>query len=359
MEKHSKITQVAGLDVGDKWSHVYILAMDSGEELEQGRVRTCGKALRQRFSGVEPMRIALEVGTHSPWISRLLEGLGHEVVVANASKVALIHSNPRKRDAADAENLARLARLDPRLLHPIRHRGQQAQQDLAVVRSRDQLVRLRTQLISHVRGSVKALGHRLPTSSTENFAQRAAETMPRGLKPALDPILEQIATLTRTIRVYEKRIEWLSKQYGVTQLLQQVHGVGPITALAYVLVLEDPKRFAKSRSVGAYLGFVPRLDESGDASRSLRITKQGDCLLRRLLIQCAHHILGPFGKDCDLRRYGERIQQRAGAQGKKKARVAVARKLAVLLHRLWITAEVYDPFYPARQKGETTTEKAA
>ena len=148
--------------------------------------------------------------------------------------------------------------------------------------------------------------------------------------------MEQVATLTRTIRGYEKRIEQLAaERYGVTQVLQQVRGVGTITALTYVLVLEDPTRFAKSRSVGPYLGFVPRLDESGESRPSLRITKEGDALLRRLLVQCAHYILGPFGEDCDLRRYGERIRGPAGGGSqRKKAAVAVAPKLAVLLHRL-------------------------
>lgn len=356
MAKHSKVRLAVGLDIGDKWIAMHVVAMDSGEDVEAGRIQTSPAGLGQRFADVDPMRIALEVGTHSPWVSRLLKEWGHEVLVANASKVALIFGNSRKRDPADAENLARLARVDPELLHPIRHRSQQAQQDLAIVRSRDQLVRLRTQLISHVRGSVKAMGHRLPSCSVESFARRVADLVPEGLKPALDPILEQIATLTRTIRDYEKRIEKLANQYGATQVLRQINGVGPITALSYVLVLEDPTRFAKSRSVGAYLGFVPRLDESGGSSRSLRITKEGDALLRWLLVQCAHYILGPFGKDCDLRRYGERVRQRAG---KKKALVAVARKLAVVLHRLWSTAEVYDPFYTARRKGKVPMEQVA
>jgi len=360
MTKHSKVKLAAGLDVGDKWSVLHVIEMDSGEGVEESRVRTSRKAVRQRFEGVEPMRIALEVGPESPWMSRLLEELGHEVLVANASKVALIYANSRKFDRADAESLARLARLDPKLLHPIRHRSEQAQQDLALIRSRDQLVRIRTQLISHVRGCVKAMGERLPSCSAESFAKRVAGGIPKGLKPALDPIVEQVATLTRTIRGYEKRIERLAtERYGVTQVLQQVRGVGAITALSYVLVLEDPTRFAKSRSVGAYLGFVPRLDESGESRSSLRITKEGDALLRRLLVQCAHYILGPFGEDCDLRRYGERIRGQGGGNQRKKATVAVARKLAVLLHRLWITAELYDPFHTARRKGEVLEEQAA
>lgn len=317
-----------------------------------GRIRTSPEAFRQRFEGVEPVRIALEVGTDSPWISRLLEQLGHQVLVANAQKVALIYRNLSKHDRRDAQVLARLARFDPKLLHPLRHRSEQAQKDLAVIRSRHQLVQMRTRLISHVRGSVKALGPRLASCSAETFARRMTKQIPEGLKPALDPILEQIDHLTAQIRAFDRHIEHLAERYEVTQVLRQIHGVGALTALSFVLVLEDPTRFARSRSVGPYLGLVPKLDKSGDSNPSLRITRAGDRLLRKLLVQCAHFIVGPFGKDCDLRRYGERIRGQSGGHAKKKATIAVARKLAVLLHHLWVTGEVYDPLYNARRRGE-------
>jgi transposase len=355
--KHSKVDRAVGLDISDKWTVVCVITMATGEEVEQGRVRTRPEDLRQRFAGIEPMRIALEVGAHSPWMSRLLEELGHEVLVANASKVALIHGNSRKRDRADAEHLARLARLDPRLLHPLRHRSEQAQHDLSVLRSRDQLVQLRTGLINHVRGVLKALGHPPPSCTTDVFARRMAGQIPEGLEPALGPVIELIAQTTETILGYERQIDRLAERYEVTRVLRQVRGVGPVTSLAYVLVLEDPTRFRTSRAVGAYLGLVPGLDESGDSSPRQPITRQGDALLRRLLVQCAHHILGPFGRDCDLRRFGQRIEARGGPRAKKTAAVAVARKLAVTLHRLWITGEVYDPFYTARQNGEAPEEE--
>ena len=359
MRKHSKVEVAVGLDVSDKWTRVCGVAMDSGETLEEGRVRTREDALRERFGGGRRLRIALEVGPHSPWMSRVLEELGHEVLVANASKVALIYGHSRKHDRVDAESLARLARMDPKLLHPIRHRSQSAQEDLAVIRSRDLLVQSRTRLINHVRGSVKAVGRRLPSCDAEAFARRVAGEIPPGLKPALEPILVQIAALSQAIRDYDRRIERLARQYGVTELLVAIQGVGALTALTYVLVLEDPTRFAQSRTVGAYLGFARRLDDSGEVRSELRISKEGDTLLRRLLVHCAHYILGPFGPDCDLRRFGERIAARGGSFAKKKAVVAVARKLAVLLHRLWITGEVYDPFYDARRKGETLPQQEA
>lgn len=352
MEEHSKVEVAVGLDVSDKWCVLCAVSMASGEEVEEGRVRTRAEALRLRFAGVEPMRVALEVGAHSPWISRLLEELGHEVLVANAGKVALIYRNSRKNDRVDARQLARLARLDPRLLHPLRHRSEQAQQDLAVLRSRDQMIQVRSRMICHVRAVAKALGHRLPRCGTDAFARRVGEQIPAGLEPSLGPVLALIAQLSEAIRSYERQIDRLAERYEVTKVLRQVRGVGPITSLAYVLVLEDPTRFRTSRAVGPYLGLAPGLDESGDSSPRQRITREGDALLRRLLLQCAQYILGPFGKDCDLRRFGQRIEARGGPTAKKKAAIAVARKLAVLLHRLWITGEVYDPFHLARQNGQ-------
>ncbi len=359
MKEHSKVEQAVGLDISDKWTVVCVISMASGEQVEEGRVRTRPEDLRRRFSGLAPMRIALEVGAHSPWMSRLLEELGHEVLVANAGKVALIYRNTRKSDQVDARQLARLARLDPRLLHPLRHRGEEAQQDLAVLRSRDQMVQVRTGLINHARGVLKASGHRPPSCTANVFAQRLEGQIPEGLEPALGPIVELITQVTETIRRYERQLDQLAERYEITRVLRQVHGVGPVTALAYVLVLEDPTRFRTSRAVGPYLGLVPGLDESGESSPRQRITRQGDVLLRRLLVNCAHYILGPFGQDCDLRRYGQRIEARGGPRAKKTAAVAVARKLAVLLHRLWITAEVYDPFYSSRQNRQAPEQEVA
>lgn len=345
----SSVDCVTGLDVGDRWIHLHRISRESGEKLEEGRIRTSPSAMQEAFSGRAPERIALEVGTHSPWLARLLEGLGHEVLVAHAAKVALIAGNRRKTDRIDAELLARLARVDPQLLYPVRHRGEQAQCDLAVVRSRDVAVRSRTQLINHVRGTVKALGYRLSSCDSRVFAERMRGEIPRALAPALLPLLEQIGQLSERIQDYDRQIEGMHRRYPETERLRQVSGVGPISSLAYVLILEDPRRFATSRSVGAYLGLVPKLDESGESSPQLRITKEGDPLLRRLLLQCAHYILAQ-GEDSDLRRFGEAIRRRGGSIAKKKAAIAVARKLAVLLHRLWRTGEAYDPLYQARRR---------
>lgn len=332
-----------GLDVGDQRSRV--LVMDAaGAAMHEENLRTTTAALQRFFSRYPGARVALEVGTHSPWISRLLQGLGLEVIVANARKVRLISHNERKTDRMDAELLARLARVDPALLYPIRHRGARAQADLAVLHARDALVRNRTQLINHVRGAVKSMGERLPACSAAAFARRAVAHLPTALHPALEPLIEEIARLSAMIRAYDRHIETLCEQsYPETARLRQVRGVGPITALAFVLTLEDPARFARSRKVGPYLGLVSRQHESADNRPQLCISKAGDEFLRRLLVSCAQYILGPFGTACDLRRYGESIAGKGGKNAKKRAVVAVARKLAVLLHSLWRSGAAYEP----------------
>ena len=348
-----KIT--AGLDLGDKYSYLCLIDQQSGEVIEEGRLRTTPEAFRRRFASEQrPLRIAIEAGTHSPWASRVLEESGHEVLVANARKLRLIYANKRKTDEIDAENLARLARVDPKLLYPLKHRGEDSQAHMALIRSRQAVVDCRTQLVNHVRGAVKSFGHRLPKCPARSFHKRAPEHIPEALRPALGPILEQIGSLTERIRDYDRRLVAISEEhYPETALLRQVEGIGPLTALTFVLTLEDPYRFAKSRSVGAYLGLVPAMDQSGDRDpREKRISKEGDQMLRRLLVSCAHYVLGPFGSDSDLRRHGEKIASRGGKNAKKKrAVVAVARKLAVLLHSLWTSAEVYEPLRNAHRSG--------
>jgi transposase len=334
----------AGLDIGDKYSYLCLIDQQSGEVVEEGRLRTTPEALRRRFASEQSVRIAIEAGTHSPWVSRLLEGCGHEVLVANARKLSLIYANKRKTDEIDAENLARLARVDPKLLYPLRHRGEGSQAHLAIIRSREALVGTRTQLVNHVRGTVKSFGARLPKCSARSFHKRAPGHIPEALRPALVPVLEQIGSLTERIKDYDRKLQKICQEhYPETELLRQVEGVGTLTALTFVLTVEDPHRFEKSRSVGAYLGLVPATDRSGDSDPQKRISKEGDEMLRRLLVSSAHYILGPFGSDSDLKRHGEKIASRGAKNAKKRAVVAVARKLAVLLHSLWMSGEVYEP----------------
>src|SRR5687767_15448502 len=277
-KERPKVT--AGVDLGDKYSYLCLLDQHSGEVIEEGRLRTTPEAFRRRFASERPMRIAIEAGTHSPWASRVLEECSHEVLVANARKLRLIYANKQKTDEIDAENLARLARVDPKLLYPLKHRGEESQAHMALIHSRQVLVGCRTQLVNHVRRAVKSFGARLPKCPARSFHNKAAEHIPDTLWPALGPILEQIGSLTERIREYDRKLEEISKErYPETKLLRQVEGIGPLTALTFVLTLEDPYRFEKSRSVGAYLGLVPASDRSGESDPQKRISKEGDQML--------------------------------------------------------------------------------
>ena len=354
-----QMKMTAGMDLGDKYSHLCLIDTESGELIEGSRLRTTPEAMRRRFDSERPLHVAIEVGTHSPWVSRLLTECGHEVLIANPRKTRLIYGQRRKTDKLDAEKLARLARADPELLYPVEHRGCDSQAHLAVIHSREALVRSRTQMINHVRGTVKSFGYRLPKCSTPSFHKKVPGHLPSELAEVLGPIVETVGSLTEKIKDYDRHIEELAaERYPETELLRQVSGVGSLTALTFVLTLEDPQRFAESRSVGAYLGLAPGIDQSGEQDPQKRISGEGDEMLRRLLVSSAHYILGPFAPDSDLRRHGEKIAERGGKNAKKRAVVAVARKLSVLLHRLWVSGEVYEPLHNARRLGVQGEEVA-
>ena len=352
MEKYST---TIGLDLGDKFHHFCELD-EGGEVIGDGRISSTEGALKSTFEHRAATLVVIEAGTHSPWVCRALEQWGHKVVVANPRKLRAISSNVAKCDQRDAEMLARLGRADAKLLCPIRHRGRKAQADLAVLRSRDALVGARTALINHCRGMVKSLGARLPSCSADAFASKAKDSVPEELREALGAVFATVEELTARIRAMDRKIDDLCEQYPETERLREPRGVGSLTAAAFVLTLEEPSRFSKSRTVPVFLGLVPRRDQSGDVDKQLRITKAGDAFLRRLLISCAHYILGPFGGESDLRTWGLALCERGGKNGKKRAVVAVARKLAVLLHRLWVSGEPYEA---VRKKGEGAGESEA
>ncbi len=343
-------TITIGMDLGDKF-HIAVVFDEQGNELNIFKVINNKKEVTRFFESYKNAKVAIEAGTHSPWISRLLREMGIHVYVGNPRKLRCIWDSTDKSDERDARMLGMVCRLDPRLLHPLRHRGSQAQADLAMVKSRDILVKNRNQLINHARGLVKANGDRLPKCSSESFVKRCEPYVPEELKPALATVFESISNLTQQIKELDRKIDQLSKQrYPETQYLRQVPGVGPVTALAFVLTIEDPARFSKSRQVGPFLGLTPRRDQSGEIDKQLPITKAGDKYLRQLLVGCAHYIIGPFGPESHLRRHGLMVACRGGKNAKKRAAVAVARKLSVLLHRLWVTEQTYDPFYGIKKK---------
>jgi transposase len=287
----------------------------------------------------------------------LLEELGHEVVVANPRRIPLVTAHASKNDKTDARTLARLARVDPQLLKPIQHRGETAQIHLLTVRSRAALIEVRSKLVNAVRGLSKSLGYRLGASKTDAVTPAWLASLPAALQAPLLSLVAEIESVNTQIQYLDEQMAAIANtHYGAeTAKLQQVKGVGPVIALTFVLTLEQAERFSSSRAVGCYLGLRPRQRQSGQSDPQLRISKEGDRYLRSLLVQGAHCTLGPHGEDCDLRRWGRKLSERGGKNARKRAVVTVARKLAVLLHRLWISPEAYDPLYNAKRARHVST----
>lgn len=336
---------IVGMDLGDKVNR-YCMLNGLGEVVSRGNVACTKRGLVKLFETMEPALVAIEAGSQSAWVSSLLESLGHDVVVGNPRQLPLITRSQVKTDDRDAEMLARVARMDRSLLRPIHHRGRQAQADLTVLKARSALVSMRGDVIRQVRSLVKGFGERLPNCSAESFGTKVAESaLPEDLRPALCPLLELVKTLTRQIRDYDSMVEALcAERYPETELPRSVQGVGAVTSLAFVLTVEEPHRFRKSRSVPAYFGLTSRKRQSGASDPQLRISKAGNDFVRRLLVQAAHYILGPFAQGSTLRDWGLRLMERGGKNAKKRAVVAVARKLAVLLHRLWVDGAYWKPY---------------
>lgn len=354
MKKSSSTT--IGIDLGDK-KHAICVLDAQGKPIDERKITNRRESLRRLSQKYPAALMVMEVGSHSPWMSRFLTGLGHRVLVANPRKVRAIYQNNRKSDDRDARMLAQIARVDEELLHPIQHGSEEAQRDLLQIKLRDNIVRQRVDVISAVRFTLKSMGLSLRSPSTPTFARYARKTLEKEqpeILSLIEPSLQVIDQMTEQIKNLDKALEELANEkYPITQTLREITGVGSITSLTFVLVIGDPERFQNARDVGAYLGLVPKRDQSGDLDRELRISKAGDKLLRKLLVGAAQYIIGPFGPDCDLRRKGERLIERGGQRAKKKAVVAVARSLAVIMLTLW---KKNSPYQPLRQTTEITTE---
>lgn len=351
MKKVSKVEQpkeagkpaiTVGLDLGDRYSH-YCVLNEEGAVIEEGRMQSTEIAFRRHFEGEPRYRIALECGTHSPWVSRLLKTLGHQVIVANPRKIPLLTASTSKNDRNDAELLARCAAHDPKLLSPVQHRSLERQQDLNLIQARATLVRARTMIVNALRGLVKSAGSRLPVCSPQSFPTRVPISIPPALIAVAAPLLQQISLLNQQIHSMDEQIDKLAIKYPEIAVLRTTPGVGPVVAAAYVLTL-DRSDAASNRSAGAFLGLRPGQSQSGDSDPQRRISKTGDSYLRSLLVQSAQHILGRFGPDSALRRWGLKLAASGGKRGKKRAIVAVARKLAVLLHSMWRSGQRFQPF---------------
>lgn len=337
------VIDTTGLDLGDRTTHLCTLDAQR-KVIGRGRFTTTREALTRELGGVAPRRVVIEAGSQSLWVSHLLRDLGHQVMVVDPRRVQKLVAGSRKTDRRDAESLARLALGVPELLGVAHHRSFETQAELSILRSRDILVRMRTMLVCHVRGIVKTFGVNLPGCAATNFHRRVEELVPHQLKPAVQPVLAILRDLEQQIEAADQALESAATaRHPEVKVLRQVPGVGPILAMGFALTVGDPHRFQRSRDIGPWLGLTPDKKASGDSDPQLSIHRRGDGFLRRLLVMASHHILGRFGKDSDLRRSGLRLCERGGKNAKKRAVCAVARKLAVLLHRLWLSSGTYEP----------------
>ena len=331
-----------GIDLHLKSSEVCVVD-EVGEIAERAQIPTTEKSFVRWFGNRPAMRICIEASGLSPWVARVLRGLGHEVIVANAQRVRLIAESTLKNDRVDAETLARLVRMDPALLCPIRHRGEATQRLRGMLRVRRSLVNSRTACLNTARGLLRSFGHRVPGQRPERLA-RALTTgkIPEELCRLVAPLVATALELDEKVQALDREVVDVGRGFPEVERFQQVPGIGPLVALSYVLCLEDPRRFGSSRDIASFLGLRPRMRESAERSHFGSITRQGDAEMRRLLIQAAHGCLRSR-QDSDLRRWAEHL---AGRIGKKKAVVALARKLAVVLHHLWVSGEDYHARRP-------------
>ena len=332
-----------GMDLGSKKTAYCIVAPDS-ERLDEGDLETNKKSMRAFFESQPTSRVVVEASAPSRWIAELAKVHGHEVVVANPREFRVISHSHKKTDQNDARVLADFGQFRPQLLKPVKLRGLRCQLARTTLSARSQLVEQRTLIICFVRSQVRNVGESLSDCPKTSFHKSALNRLPISLRPLLTPMLKVLAEIVEQIAEYDRLIENLcTHEFPETQVLRQVPGVGPNTSLCFVATIEDPSRFAKSRDVGPYAGLASKSRSSGESNPQLPISKRGDAALRRLLVSSATYIVGPRGQDSDLKRFGARIMARGDQASKSKARIAAARKLSVLLHRLLVTGEVYEP----------------
>lgn len=354
MRNHSKLEEAlkagkrltGAIDLGSKHSEACWVD-EEGNEVARQRIASNCVALEKLFGALPPMTIAIETGSHANWVRRRLAAMGHAVIVADARRLKLMWDTKSKDDKRDALFLAQIAARCPEFLLPVEPRSLESEQNRAMLRTREAVVRARVKLINCVRGVLASFGEKLPAVASEAFARKAGPAIPAELREAAYPALLSIEHLTAQIKVYDKRVLQLctGRYADATKRLLTIQGVGPLTALTFVLELDgDPGRLSDSRAAGALVGLRPIRRESGESNPQLGITKLGNSMLRRYLVQCAQYMLGRHGEDCALRRWGLKLAG-TSKRGKRRAVAATARKLAVVLHTLWRKDEDFDPTF--------------
>lgn len=328
-----------GIDVANKASAICVID-EQGEVVRRAEVATEVYELNKTLAGLDEARVVIESCPLAEWLAEVVEAGGHEAVIIDARAARHLVSSKKKTDARDAHTLAQLARTG--WYNAVHRKSREARLLRSQLQARQGLVRTRKAMDSQVRGLLRAQGLRLGRVSAGEFAERvralAGERVP-GLLPYLEPLLSLYEQALVEARRLKRELERGSRREALRRRLQSVPGVGPLVSQVYVATVDEPGRFEHAEQVADYAGLTPRVSQSGESCYRGRITKEGDQLLRWHLVEAAHVLL-THGRDCRLKRWGLALQRRKGAG---KARVAVARKLAILLWRLWMTGERFEP----------------
>lgn len=349
-----------GADVSDRTTKICVMTKAEGGERRIVVETTCAttkagfEEALSKFDRSWP--VVFETGTHCRWMDRLFKEMGFKTIVGNPGKIPSITKSNTKNDRNDARELARLAIADPAMLHPVFLRDEVYQQMLRFHHSRNMLISQRTQTINQIRGFAKSMGHRIECSSTEKFHELSKADWPRELEECAWPLMGVLKTVNLKIKAYDRLIERLAERPEFKPMVERVrvvYGVGVIGSTVFVAAIGGrPDRFDHTRDIGAYLGMIPKQDQSGDDDKQLHITHAGADIVRATLVECAGVVMMSNAKDTDLKLKGLRIAMHGGGIAKKKAKVAVARALAVtMLAMLKDPEREYVPLSEEGRKG--------
>jgi len=332
-----------GMDLGNK-KHTVCALDQEGKVLWRREVANTPEALKPFFEENAGATVAMETGLCCRWISALAKSCGCDALVGNARKLAAIWQSKQKNDENDALLIAKLARADRELFHPVELRDDERHEMVQIIELREVAVSQRTQAVNSVRGLCKAHGVFIPKCDAACFHRVAKDAIPKGMAWKFKPMLRHLKGLATTIKRYDAMLEKYAQAHfkEEVELLRTIPSVGPITSCAFVAHVADPKRFGSARDAGAYFGLTPGQDQSGDKDAPKRITKAGSTLMRHLLVTAANYILRASSPDTALKRHGERICARGGKVARRKAKTAVARKLAVVMLAMLKSGKAYD-----------------
>jgi len=328
-----------GADVSDRTTKICVMTKADGGERRIVIETTCATTeagFEEAFSKFDrSWPVVFETGTHCRWMDRLFRRMGFKTIVGNPRKIPSITKSNTKNDRNDARELARLALADPAMLHPVFLRDEMFQQMLRFHHARNMLISQRTQTINQIRGFAKSMGHRIKCSSTEKFHELCKGDWPRALEECAWPLMGSLKAINLKIKAYDKLIARLAERpefKSMVERVRAVYGVGIIGSTVFIAAIGGrPDRFGHARDVGAYLGMTPRQDQSGDNDKQLHITHAGADIVRTTLVECAGVVMMSNARDTDLKLKGLRIAMHGGQIARRKAKVAVARGLAVTM----------------------------